>query len=102
MCELGAESFEIQISQRRQAVIDCHDDHVVFLGQLRTVVTDEAAGAAGVTAAMQPQHHGTLCLGVDAGCPDVQPQAILTDRLHAIHALELGDHLALEGGHELR
>ncbi len=102
MRELGAESFEVQVSERGQAVIDRHHDHLVLLGQLRAVVADEAARAAGVTAAVQPDHDGTLRFGLGTGGPHVQPQAVLTERLHAVHALELGYHLSLERGNELR
>src|SRR6185312_4713055 len=36
------------------------------------------------------------------GRPDVQPQAVLADGFHPVHALELGDHLAPERGDQLR
>ena len=63
-----------------EPMVDADDDDVAGPRQVRAVVAERRSGAVGVAAAVDPHHHGTLAVVVDAGREDVQHQAILALR----------------------
>ncbi len=99
---LAAHAREVQVPDGAEPVIDGDDDNVVMSSQPRAVITHESTRAAGVAAAVQPDHDGAFTRSADTGCPDIQAQAVLAHGLHAVHGLEFGRDLTLEGVDQLR
>src|SRR2546423_13948624 len=64
-------------TKRAEPIVESHD-HGTLGRQVLTIVPGEAAGTAGETAAVDPDHHGTAVIGVVGACPDVGVEAVFT------------------------
>src|SRR5437867_9921476 len=64
-------------TKHAEAIVEGHD-HGPLSRQVLTVVPGKAAGAAGETAAVDPDHHRTAVIGVVRAGPDVSVEAVFT------------------------
>src|SRR5262249_56502523 len=72
----AADLSQIEIAQRVQPMIDGHCDDILTQRQSRAVVADRTPRALIETAAVEPDHHGTLAPVIDAACPDVEIETV--------------------------
>ena len=70
----------VEEAERAEAVVDGDDDDIAAAGEVLAVVDRGGAGAGGEAAAVDPDHHGALCV-VKAGGPDVEREAVFGDGL---------------------
>src|SRR5438874_6402071 len=64
-------------TKHAEPIVEGHD-HGSLRRQVLTVVPGEAAGAAGETAAVDPDHHRTTVIGVAGAGPHVRVEAVFT------------------------
>src|SRR5262249_13131527 len=77
VCEIRSTDFgQIKIAQRVQPVIDGHRDDVLTQRQSRAVIAGRAARALIKTAAVDPDHDGTLAPVIDSTSPDVEVETV--------------------------
>src|SRR5438128_6824005 len=62
-------------TKRAEAIVEGYD-HGPLSRQVLTVVPGKAAGAAGETATVDPDHHRTAVIGVVGAGPDVRVEAV--------------------------
>src|SRR5262245_7495082 len=84
----------MEIAQHVQPVIDRHSDDVLAQRQPRAVVADRTASALIETAAMEPDHYGTLAPVIDAASPDVEVETVFAG-VASVRRPEDGEELAL-------
>ena len=70
----------VEVAERAEPIVDRDDHDIAATAEMLTVVDRRGAGAGGESAAVDPDHHGALCV-VDAGGPDVEREAVLVNRL---------------------
>ena len=73
-----ADLAEIEVAKDVEPVINADDDDILLAREIRAVVGRRAVGAAGVTPAVQPDHHGPPAV-IRAGRPDVEDQTVFAD-----------------------
>ncbi len=76
----AADLLQLQVTERAEAVVDRHNDHVAPGAQIGSVVPGRIAGAGDERAAVTPEHHGASAPVVDGGGPHVEHQAIFAHR----------------------
>ena len=88
----SADRREMRIAEARQPMIDRDDHDVAEQRELAAVVHRAVAGAGRPAAAVERHQHGALRVVVDAGCPDVEREAVFAHAA-AAHVAVPHDHL---------
>jgi hypothetical protein len=73
----AADVVEVQKSEDIQTVVDADHDNVAAPRQIGAVGYGAVTRAIGEGAAMQPHHDWPRAAVAEAGCPQVQGQAVL-------------------------
>ena len=72
---LAGKVSQEQISQKSQAVIACHDHHIVFAGEVAAILVPGASGSDDEATAVVVEHDRTPAL-VHRGRPNIEHEAI--------------------------
>src|SRR5205823_6046275 len=64
-------------TKHAEAIVEGHN-YGPLSRQVLTVVPGKAAGTAGETTAIDPDHHGTAVIGVIGAAPDISVEAVFT------------------------
>jgi hypothetical protein len=87
---LVAELGEMDETEDVEAVRDADDHHVVASRQVGAVIRQRCRRSAGISAAVQPDHHRARAAGCRARRPDVEVQTVFAHRFGAGERLPLG------------
>src|SRR5690606_25473434 len=77
---LVTEVGQIKITEGVNAMIDCHHHHIASLAQVHTISGCASAGAVGVPPPVNVTNAGAIRLIPKTWRPDIQKQAVFTDR----------------------
>jgi hypothetical protein len=90
---------EIEVAEEVETVVEGDDDGVAAAGETEAVVDGAVGGAGGVGTAVYVDEDGTLAIVVDAGCPDVEVEAIFrVDGTRLVERSEGGAAFAVVNG----